>query len=157
MESFDTSDADLARTWRKNWLSSIYEFSDYSLQRYSWRGGLEPNNPHWSYIEFMCSYFDNCNLSDGYDSFVHWGFITAAEAAVVSAFHAAADKYIAPNQDDYDHDAILADPRWQEVVALAAAARDELLVMLNDPDEIDVLRGLRPNNSFKPNPHRGGA
>ena len=139
--SANHDDADFKKAWRLGWLSSIQEYSDYGLQESSWLGGLEPNNPHWSYAEFLCSYFHGCGVEDGYADYVRDGIITASEAQAIAQFHAAADSYQPPRGDVYDHAAILADPRWHQVVSFALAARKELLGLLTDSDEVAALAG----------------
>lgn len=125
--------------WRRNWLICIAEFSDYELQRRSWLGGPEYDSPYWSFVEWMCRYFDDFSLSLGYAGFVNDGLVTSAEAKAVEAFHKAAKAYRPPAEDDYNHNAILADPAWQHVVALADAARQALLTIIQEPAERAIL------------------
>ena len=125
-------------TWRTNWLASIQEFADDKSQRRLW---LDPTNtnPHFSFVEYMCSYFDDLNLSEsGYQSALEQGLITPDEVAAVSDFHATARAYESPT-DDYDHRAILADPKWAGVVASAKQAQAALLGIITDPRERRLL------------------
>ncbi|MEO6799223.1 MAG: hypothetical protein ABI178_04745 [Rhodanobacter sp.] len=94
--SDDHRSPELIKDCRLNWLGSLQEFSDYSLQLHAWRGGLEPKNPHWSFREFMCSYFDDLSLSMGYDWPLNDGFVSNEERAAVVEFHQAANKYKCP-------------------------------------------------------------
>lgn len=146
----DRSSPELIKNWRLNWLESLHEFSDYSLQLYSWRGGLEPNNPHWSFVEFMCCYFDDCSLSGGYAWAVEDGFVSIEEETAVAEFHQAADQYKPPKNDSYDHGAILQDMEWQVVVELAVAACNRLSSLITDPTEAAILGRLRAGNRLKP-------
>jgi hypothetical protein len=129
---------DLRRSWRLNWLGSIHEFADYAAQRRHW---LDPNNrnPHFSFVEYMCCYFDDLDLSNsGYEPIQNKGFLSASEVDAVRDFHAAANAYSSPT-DDYDNQAILDDPNWQVVVRLAAIAKARLHILIVDPVEINAL------------------
>ena len=44
--------------WRQRWLSSFNELTSIELQQKSWLDRFNKNS-HWSFVEFMCSYFDN--------------------------------------------------------------------------------------------------
>jgi len=124
--------------WRTNWLSSIQEFADQNTQRRLW---LDPTNtnPHFSFVECLCCYFDDLGLSDGgYQRALEQGFVSEREVSAVAGFHKIADAYDSPT-DDYDHPAILADPKWAEVVAAAKEAQSELLGLIDDPHERRLL------------------
>ncbi len=126
--------------WRRNWLGSIQEFADLDTQRRLW---LDPelSNPHYTFVEYICCYFglgvfdDPAALGDAYSVAREDGLVTAEEAAAVEPFHAILDLYEAPGKDDYDHQAILADPKWGEVVAAAKSAQSALLPLIHDPEE----------------------
>ena len=127
--------------WRSNWLDTIYGFSDIDLQKRRW---LDPanTNPHWSYIEFMCSYFDDLNLTDGYDGALARGFISNKEAEAVQALHSALDQYITPDEEGFDDNRVLADPAWQAIVQEAQQARLNLFSVIEDDSERSALSGL---------------
>jgi len=92
-------------------------------------------NPHFSFIEYFCCYFDDLNLSDGgYDWALSEGMLSADEVTAVAEFHQTADAYDSPT-DDYDQQAILADPKWTEVVAAAKRAQDALSQLIDDAHE----------------------
>lgn len=131
--------AEFRTIWRRNWLECIAEFSDYNLQQKSWLGSND-GSPYWTFVEWMCRYFDDQSLSEGYDQFVVDAIVTKEEVNVVSAFHLAASSYDSPTGDDYDHAAILEDPAWKQVVALADSARLRLLEIISDMDEQTILR-----------------
>ena len=101
--------AEIRPGWRRNWLESIAEFADHDLQRRSWFGGPEYSSPYWSFVEWMCRYFDDYSLSSGYSQFIEEGLVSPEEAEAVSSFHAAADAYKAPDGNDYNHSAILSE------------------------------------------------
>lgn len=131
--------AEIRPSWRRNWLESLAEFANYELQRRSWFGGPEYNSPYWSFVEWMCRYFDDYSLSSGYRQFVEDGLVSPEEAEAVSVFHAAADAYKAPDGNDHNHSAILSDPAWLHVVSLADAARVQLLAIIKEPSERELL------------------
>jgi hypothetical protein len=128
---------DLRRNWRTNWLCSVQKFADDEKQRRSW---LDPTNtnPHFSFAEYMCCYFDDLGLSDnGYDWALEQGLVSADEVA--ADFHTTARGYESPT-DYYDHRAILADPNWMKVVASAKRAQAALLAVIGDAQERRLLR-----------------
>ena len=131
-------DEELRRNWRTRWLSSIQEFADDETQKRLWLD-RENTNPHFSFVEYICCYFDDLGLSDGnYDWALNEGLLSADEVAAVAHFHRAADAYDSPT-DDYDHEAILADPEWALVVAAAKRAEDPLAQLIDDSYERRVL------------------
>jgi hypothetical protein len=131
-------DLEWRRNWRTNWLSSIQEFADEETQRRLWLDTAN-TNPHFSFVEYLCCYFDDLRLSDsGYQWAIKQRFVSEQEAVAVAAFHKIADAYNSPT-DDYDHQAILADPKWKDVVAAAKQAQAELLRLLRDTHERRLL------------------
>jgi len=131
--------AEIRPGWRRIWLQHIAEFSDLELQRRTWLGGPNYASPYWSFDEWICRYFDDSALSFGYSEIVAEGLVSQEEADAVSAFHAAADVYKPPTRNSADHPAILGDPKWLRVVALAEEARLQLLGMITVPEERAVL------------------
>jgi hypothetical protein len=132
-----TDDPERRRNWRTNWLSSIQEFADEEVQRRMWLDTTNIN-PHWSYVEFFCCYFDDLGLSDGYGWAIQEAFVTNEEVTAVAGFHRVANAYSSPT-DNYDHKAILCDPKWAEVVAAAKQAQGRLLGLIEDPHERGFL------------------
>jgi hypothetical protein len=135
-----TGDVDLRARWRARWLASIREISDVREQRATWLNP-ENDNPHFSFVECLCSYFDALGLDDPagrYEARVDQGMVTREEVNAVVALHAKLSDYSPPAADDYDHDAILRDPAWLAVVDEARWAVDRLKTMLSD-DELIIL------------------
>jgi len=96
-------------------------------------------NPHFSYIEYMCKYFDDlCFDADGYDWAIKQRLVSEDEARAVAGFHEIASDYESPT-DDYDHRAILSDPNWKQVVDAAKLAQASLIKIIEDPKERRVL------------------
>ncbi|MEO9468741.1 hypothetical protein [Parasphingorhabdus sp.] len=130
------SEEDQRRNWRLSWLSYIQAFCDTDVQQSRW---LDPQerNPHYSFVECMCCYFDDALAGDdnAYQQRVERSHLNRDEASAVKEFHDLADAYNSPTNDDYDVKAILADPFWQAVVNAAQEARRRLLILLTEPDE----------------------
>jgi len=117
--------------WRKNWLTSIAELSDIDKQRRVWLD-TQQANPHSSFVEYMSSYLDDLFIVDDFQDFVDKGLISQKEAECVREFHLLARSYTPPQNDDYDHPAILNDPNWVNVVNAAAEAKRRLLGGLDE-------------------------
>lgn len=134
-----TDGTDFRRTWRQNWLNCLREFADEDLQRRMW---LDPGsrNPHWSYIEFMCSYFDDTLHSRNYDWAIGEGLVTDQEVATVASLHYLLEHHEAPGGDDFDNERILKDQSWAEIVHAAKSSIGELASILKDPAERAILR-----------------
>jgi hypothetical protein len=133
-----TDRTDLRLVWRRNWLICLGQFADKNLQQRTW---LDPKNrnPHWSYIEFMCSYFDDTLRSHSYDWAIAEGLVTKQEAAAVAPLHELLVRHEAPGGDDYDNDRILNDPAWHEIVEAANRSIRDLTPLLEDPHEKTAL------------------
>jgi len=133
-----TDYAELRKHWRPRWLSSIQEFADYDKQRARWLDATN-TNPHWSFIEIMCSYFDDCVLRGGYADAIRHGLVSPAEAEAVTDFHSLAGAYNSPRNDDDDNAAVLADPEWLRVVESARVAQSKLARLVTDESERKLL------------------
>jgi hypothetical protein len=117
---------------RRQWFGSVYEIADICFQRRTW---LTPptSSPHWSYVEFRCSYpdADQLQFARGH------GHLSSKEFDLLSALGAAIHSYRA--NDDYDNTAILEDPGWHSVVAKAETIRQRLLAITMDTVERKYL------------------
>lgn len=112
---------------RHQWLAHLRDIGDMSLQRHTWLNSAN-SNPHWSFVEFVCSYPEGGQLEAGHKE----GWLQADEVRILRDFGAVLDAYHAPLADDYDHKAILADPAWHAVAKAAQAACAELLAVVED-------------------------
>ena len=135
------SDEVLRERWRLNWLQCIQEISDLKQQKAMW---LDPKNtnPHWSFSEYMCSYFDDCWLNDddgGYDRKVEDGWVNNEEIAAVAPFHNLFKVYQPPNNAHHDDKAILNDPAWLKIVSLALDAQQLLKNLVSNDQELHSL------------------
>lgn len=119
---------------RCRWFGSVYEIADIDYQRRTW---LTPptSSPHWSYVEFCCSYPDTDRLQFGRDR----GHLSSKEFELLTALHEALVSHRAA--DDYDNRAILEDPGWHAVVAKAEQIRQQLLTLTLDAVEQSYLTG----------------
>jgi len=131
--------------WRERWLGCINELTSHDLQKKSWLDNTH-TNPHWSFVEFMCSYFDDLAIDENYKYQLDKGWVTQKELEIIEDWHIALDKYNSPKNDDYDNEAILNDPKWLEILQIGVATRNNLTKTLNDTEtqfltqEIDYLK-----------------
>ena len=126
------------RRWPADWLRCVAALADAEGQRRVWPLGTVAG-PGGSFVELLCLYFDDLGLEDGYDGAVAKALLTPAEAACATGLDEALEGYRPPNDDDLDHDAILADPAWAAVVAEAGRARGALAGLLADEAERAAL------------------
>lgn len=130
-------DATTRRNLRQTWIQLLYEFASPTMQSW-WRGGGPPD-VCVSYTELMCGYFDDLDLADGLEAAVRAGWMSSAEAAATLELHRRAEAYREPSRDP---EAILADPRWADVVAAAQRAWSGLHARSEDPETQAVMREL---------------
>ena len=123
--------------WRERWLDSINELTSLDLQIKSWLD-KEDTNPHWSFVEFMCTYFDDLFLRDNYQYVFNNAWITGQEFGIIREWHEALDEYNSPDNDDYGNGAILNDQKWLAIVNMGQTVREKLKIVLM-ADEIRIL------------------
>ena len=128
---------DQRKLWRDRWLDCINELTSFRLQQESWLD-ISHTNPHWSFVEFMCCYFDDLSIADNYTDHIAKGFVSQKEFDVISQWHEELDNYTSPNNDDYDHQAILNDSKWLDIVKCGEVAKNNLAKILSD-DERQIL------------------
>lgn len=126
--------AEQLRTW---WFASVTEISDIALQRRTWLD-MTNSNPHWSFIEFVCSYPDLDQLSQARQE----GWLSTAEFKILEDLRGTIDAYSPPKGDNYDNAAVLNDPSWHAVVAAAEHAKQQLLSLTGDRREREALLGV---------------
>ena len=131
-----TADQNAVGQLRTSWFGSVSEISDIDLQHRSWLD-LTNRNPHWSYIEFTCSYPDCAQMSQARQE----GWLSAAEFEILNEFRRVLVAYSPPRNDHYDNAAILDDPAWRSVVGAAEQAKQQLLSITADQREREVLLG----------------
>jgi len=120
-------------TWRQDWLKSINELTSIDIQRNSW---LDKNNtnPHWSFIEFIVCYFDDILEGKDYQHFILKGWITQKELESIKDWHKSLEGYESPNHNDYDHESILNDINWIQVVKQGVEAKRNLIQLINNEE-----------------------
>ena len=119
--------------WRERWLGCINELTSLELQRKSWLNRTN-TNPHWSFVEFMCNYFNDLAIDENYKYQLDNNCITSQEFEIIKDWHAALDKYNSPKNDDYDHQAILNDSKWLEILKSGVTMKKKLAVRLNEKE-----------------------
>jgi hypothetical protein len=120
--------------WRQRWLESINELTSLDLQTKSWLDSSK-QNPHWTFVEFMCSYFDDLFISENYSEFISKGWLTQKEYDVVKNWHDAIDKYESPDKHDYDHSAILKDQKWLDILKVGVNAKSKLVDLIDENEK----------------------
>ncbi len=133
----DSTDEALAGNLRRWWFASVQEISDIGLQRRTWLD-RENTNPHWSYIEFVCSF----PADDQLEGVRAKGWLAEHEFRILNDLAHTLTAYGAPRGNNYDQAAILDDPAWLVVVGEALRARQALLVTITDPNERQMLLGV---------------
>ena len=123
--------------WRNRWLSSINELTSYELQKKSWLDKTN-TNPHWSFVEFMCSYFDDLAIDNDYETPIRAEWISKNEYEVIKIWHKKLNSYKSPKNNDYDVEAILNDKLWQAIVTEGQITKN-LLSQIIDKDEVKTL------------------
>ncbi len=131
--------------WRKRWLYSINELTSFDLQKKSWLNRTH-TNPHWSFVEFMCCYFDDLVIDDNYKYQFDKGWVTSEELEIIKAWHEALDKYDSPKNEDYNHEAILKDPKWLDILQIGVKSKHKLAEIVSESEkqilieEVDYLK-----------------
>jgi len=113
--------ADIRSRLRKQWWQSLQEIADLELQHRTWLNE-ENSNPHWSYLEFVCSYPDDEVLRQA----VEQCYLSKTEAGIFLRFLRTLHTYQPPAGGNYAHGAILLDPKWHAIVSAAQAALEQL-------------------------------
>lgn len=124
-------------TWRRNWILMIKDLTNLEYQKKTW---LDCNNtnPYYSFIEFMCFYFDDLDLSDGYEKYIKSELVTKAEYETISDWHKLLSEYESPNYNDYDNRAVLTDENWLKIIDLGKKSLKSLKLNL-DKSERSLL------------------
>jgi len=112
-------------TWRRNWILMIKDLTNLEYQKLTW---LNPNNsnPYNSFIEYMCSYFDDLNISDGYENLINNELVSQTEYDSIYEWNKLLSEYESPKNDDYDNNAILNDPKWTRIIEIGVIAIENL-------------------------------
>jgi hypothetical protein len=119
---------------RTSWFSSVAEIADLDLQRRTWLDKAN-RNPHWSYVEFVCSFPQEDQLEHAHRE----GWLSKRELGILSDLRRILLSHAAPCGDDYDHARILDDPNWHAVAAAAEHAKQQLLAIVRNRAERESL------------------
>ena len=128
----------MVRHWRLRWLRCINQLTDGDLQERSW---LDPENQHpmWSFVEFMCEYFDDLLVGIPYERHVADGWVRPGEARVLAQWHESLSAYRPPAENGWDCLAILNDPNWKAILDLGLRARQPLAALLEEEERNALL------------------
>lgn len=139
----EMSDSTRRKNWRRDWLDAIAYFEDIETQKQRW---LDPKeeNPHWTYVEVMCGYFDDASLDRGYEYWLERNYLSKEEHEAAADFHELVKGYEPPNRDEYDHAAILADPKWHELCEAAHHTAIKLHALVEDRTEKAAIEPIGP-------------
>ena len=107
------------------------------LQNQSW---LDYNNinPHWSFIEFINTYFNDLLCNFDYKYFIDKNYVSLQEYEIIEEWHTALAEYNAPKNEDFDHKEILNDPMWLKLVEKGKMSKEKLKLLLNN-EELSIL------------------
>ena len=120
--------------WRERWLGCINELTSFDLQKKSWLDRTH-KNPHWSFVEFMSSYFDDLVIDNNYKYPLEKGWVSKKEYDIIKDWHEELDKYVSPNNDDYNNEAILNDPKWHNILMIGVIIKDKLEEILSETEK----------------------
>jgi hypothetical protein len=130
-------DPETRRRVRALWIEFLYEFAAPPVQRW-WLGGGPPGLI-FSFVELMCGYFDDLNMSEGLEAAVRGGWMTAAEAQASREFHHLAARYREPPGEP---ESVLADPAWADVVEAARRAWFAIREVTMDPETLVAMDSM---------------
>jgi hypothetical protein len=133
--------------WRNRWLDCINELTSFELQKESWLDKSN-SNPHWSFVEVMCCYFDDLGIDNNYEYQLKKNWISENEFEIIKTWHNLLDNYTSPKKDDYDVEAILMDEEWLLILKEGQKAKSELSKLLNE-EEIKILNEKIDYTQFK--------
>ncbi|TGM74392.1 hypothetical protein EHR01_10550 [Leptospira mtsangambouensis] len=137
----NSSDQEQISRWRERWLAMISYFACYKIQKKMWLD-VKNTNPHWSFVELMCCYFDDLGLREDdicLNELLLENYITRKELDAVKKLHQEAALYFPPNSDEYNHQNILNDPKWTEIINLANDTKSNLKNLIKNNLELEKL------------------
>ncbi|MEO5585786.1 MAG: hypothetical protein ABIQ75_10040 [Flavobacteriales bacterium] len=123
-------------------MTSIAELTSIELQRVAWLDARN-QNPHWSFVEFICGYFDDCSLTEGYSKLINNSFVSQGEYDVLHDWHNALDDHSSSVHDQYDHEQMLNDPKWLRIVDTGNKARRQLELLLSNEEKSILLEAMK--------------
>jgi Ricin-type beta-trefoil lectin domain len=118
-------DQESRKTWRTNWLESLYFFSNLNFQETLWSGKIKSAID--CYTEAVSDYFDQLNLQDNYEWALQEELLSKIEFDIVKKFHDNLLDYAPPKNDLWNYRAILNDSKWKIVCDSAREALSNLI------------------------------
>lgn len=136
------------KEWRELWLDLINKLTTIELQEKSWLHKIIiTESPHWSYIEFRCCYFDDLLYYD-YSHFIKTEWITQKEYDIIKEWHIELKTYTTPKKDDYNHNAILRDENWLNIIKKGEKVRENLINIIPEYEK-KFLMGMKSYRDFE--------
>ncbi|GJM63892.1 hypothetical protein [Persicobacter diffluens] len=129
---------DEKQLWRKRWLSAICKLTSLELQKASWLDKANTTNPHWSFVEFNCCYFDDLGIDNDYEYQLKQEWITKNELDTIQPWHELLDRYTPPANDHYDVKAILFDKKWLSIIEEGVKVKNKLSKIISK-EENEIL------------------
>ena len=120
--------------WRSRWLVCINQLTSLDLQKKSWLDKTQTST-YWSFVEFMCSYFDDLGIDNNYQYILDKGWISEYEFNIINDWNQTLSKYNSPKNNDYNHTAILSDPKWLDILQNGLTMKNKLAQTLNETEK----------------------
>lgn len=124
--------------WRKNWLTSLFEFSHLSFQHKLW---IEASFHDYigGYGEDMCRYFDDLDLHENYENEINEGYVSKEEYYIIKEFHSMLSDYDERGMMDTE---ILKDKNWIEITEVGLKCWEVLKSKIKEPSELEYIKGM---------------
>jgi len=119
--------------WRRSWLFAIKDLSNLEYQKANWLNPLN-TNPFYSFTEFMGLYFEDLDLTNGYEKHIKNSRLSLEEFEIISDWHQYLSEYKSPNHDDNNSKAILEDDRWLNIIEKGLKTIEYLKPIVNRYD-----------------------
>jgi len=134
--------------WRELWLDSINELTTYDLQEKSWLDKIIiTKSAHWTYSEFMCCYFDDTLCDFNYSHYIENKWITSQEYDIIKVWHNKLTLYEPPNNDPHNHNRILKDKNWRNILTKGEEARIRLQELIPESEK-KLLQGMNVYQNY---------
>ena len=138
MNEFNESESFNRGVWRNQWLLAIFELTSIEYQKKTWLD-LANTNPHYSFTEFMCFYFDDLLVDIPYPDYVRNGWVNEEEYLIIKKWHELLDNYDAPKNQGAENTAVINDPKWNEIVECGKAVRFKLISIISEEEKAILI------------------
>jgi len=129
------SQEEVRRNWRKCWLRNLYDITSLQNQEEHWLA--KRSGEMQTFVECMCSYFDDSSHGWSLEDLCEKGFLSKSEIEACRDFHNLANDYNPPISGD-DED-ILGDPKWHAVVEAAQEIWKRLREIITSQEELAIM------------------